>query len=118
MCSRVGVIRLCGNTFCVAAATEEFWEETEVDENGVEGETRVVDAPTESASAKPTSTKSAKLPAMKKSERGAAESKPAAAETKPKKKSKKAAGTRDIMCVLPRAGKSIVVGFFLPGHLS
>ena len=82
------------------AATEEFWEETEVDENGVEGETRVVDAPTESASAKPESKKPAKLPAKKKSE--AAESKPTAAEAKPNKKSKKAAGTRDIMCVRPR----------------
>ena len=98
---------MCGNTFCVAicyvAATEEFWEETEVDENGVEGETRVVDAPTESASANPDSKMPAKPPAKKKSEAAAAETKPAPGETKPKKKSKKAAGTRDIMCVRPLA---------------
>jgi hypothetical protein len=79
------------------SATEEFWEETEIDENGVEGETRRVDAEapdTTAAAAKP---KPKPKAARKKSSDVAA----AAADdnVKPKKKSKKAAGTRDIMCV-------------------
>lgn len=81
-----------------------------IDENGVEGETRVVDAATESVSAqtdakKPATLDSAKLqvPHKKKSDAVASESKPSAAETKPNKKSKKAAGTRNIMCARTRA---------------
>jgi hypothetical protein len=90
--------------------TEEFWEETIVDENGVEGETRVVAEPAKPVVAKPKAA-AAKLAANsfagdKASPKSKAKVKkqpaaaPAEGDAKPKK-SKKAAGTRDIMCVAP-----------------